>query len=222
MVFSPADSRFHEKYTVDINIEERLEIAAKLGDYGLRGIEAHYPNEINEDNIHIWQQFEKDTGIKLITVIPLLFRGKMFEFGSLSNPIKEKRHEAIELTKRTLLMNREMNTEFAILWPGIDGYENPFGIDFASMRARFTEGLAEAMDAVPGVRVAFEPKPYEPRGHIIYGTTPEGILLCHQVESLLKNPENRKILDKGEALCCLNPEIGHVLMAYEDLPFAYS
>lgn len=220
--FSPADSRFHEKYTADINIEERLEIVAKLGDYGLRGIEAHYPNEINEDNIHIWQQFEKDTGIKLITVIPLLFRGKMFEFGSLSNPIKEKRHEAIELTKRTLLMNREMNTEFAILWPGIDGYENPFGIDFASMRARFTEGLAEAMDAVPSVRVAFEPKPYEPRGHIIYGTTPEGILLCHQVESLLKNPENRKILGKGEALCCLNPEIGHVLMAYEDLPFAYS
>lgn len=220
--FSPADSRFHEKYTADINIEERLEIAAKLGDYGLRGIEAHCPNEINEDNIHIWQQFEKDTGIKLITVCPLLFRGKMFEFGSLSSPIKEKRHEAIELTKRTLQMNREMNTEFAILWPGIDGYENPFGIDFASMRARFTEGLAEAMDAVPGVRVAFEPKPYEPRGHIIYGTTPEGILLCHQVESLLKNPENRKILDKGEALCCLNPEIGHVLMAYEDLPFAYS
>lgn len=220
--FSPADSRFHEKYTADINIEERLEIAAKLGDYGLRGIEAHCPNEINEDNIHIWQQFEKDTGIKLITVCPLLFRGKMFEFGSLSSPIKEKRHEAIELTKRTLQMNREMNTEFAILWPGIDGYENPFGIDFASMRARFTEGLAEAMDAVPGVRVAFEPKPYEPRGHIIYGTTPEGILLCHQVESLLKNPGNRKILDKGEALCCLNPEIGHVLMAYEDLPFAYS
>lgn len=220
--FSPADSRFHEKYTADINIEERLEIAAKLGDYGLRGIEAHCPNEINEDNIHIWQQFEKDTGIKLITVIPLLFRGKMFEFGSLSSPIKEKRHEAIELTKRTLQMNREMSTEFAILWPGIDGYENPFGIDFASMRTRFTEGLAEAMDAVPGVRVAFEPKPYEPRGHIIYGTTPEGILLCHQVESLLKNPENRKILDKGEALCCMNPEIGHVLMAYEDLPFAYS
>lgn len=220
--FSPADSRFHEKYTAGISIGERLEIAAKLGDYGLRGIEAHYPNEINEDNIHIWQQFEKDTGIKLITVIPLLFRGKMFEFGSLSNPIKEKRHEAIELTKRTLLMNREMNTEFAVLWPGSDGYENPFGIDFASMRARFTEGLAEAMDAVPGVRVAFEPKPYEPRGHIIYGTTPEGILLCHQVESLLKNPENRKILDKGEALCCLNPEIGHVLMAYEDLSFAYS
>ncbi len=111
-----------------------------------------------------------------------------------------------------------MATEFAVAWPGIDGYENPFGIDFTSMRARFAEGLAEAMDAVLGVRLAIEPKPYEPRGHIIYGTTPEGVLLCHQVESLLKNPQNRRILDKGDALCCLNLEAGHALMAYEDLP----
>ena len=220
--FSPPYSRFHDKYKPDLNIEQRLEIAARLGDYGLRGLEAHYPNEINEDNIHIWKQFEKDTGIKLITVIPLLFSSKKFEFGSLSSPIKESRREAIALVKRALALNIEMNTEFAIAWPGIDGYENPFGIDFASMRARFVEGFAEAMDAVPGVRLAFEPKPYEPRGHILYGTTPEGLLLCHQVESLLKNPENRRILDEGDTLCCLNPEIGHALMAYEDLPYAYS
>ena len=220
--FSPAGSRFHDKYKPDLNIEQRLEIAAKLGAYGLEGFEAHYPNEINEDNAHIWKQFKKDTGIKLVVIVPFLFWGKRFEFGSLSSPIEEARREAIELTKRTLEFNREMDTELTVVWPGIDGYENPFGIDFASMRARFAEGLAEAIDAVPGVRVALEPKPYEPRGHIIYGTTPEGMLLCHQVESLLKNPENRRILDEGHALCCLNPEIGHALMAYEDLPYAYS
>ncbi len=220
--FSPSDSRFHAKYKEDINIEQRLEIAARLVDYGLKGLEAHYPNEINEDNAHIWQQFERDAGIKLITVIPLLFRSKEFEFGSLCSPIPESRHKAIELTKRALRMNREMNTEFAILWPGSDGYENPFGINFAAMRRRFAEGLAEAMDAEPGIRVAFEPKPYEPRGHIIYGTTAEGMLLCHQVESMVVNPENRRILDDGEPLCGMNPEIGHALMAYEDLPYAYS
>ena len=220
--FSPPDSRFHGKYKEDINIEQRLEIASSLVDYGLRGIEAHYPNEINEDNAHIWQQFERGTGVKLITIIPLLFRSKEFEFGSLCSSIPESRRKAIELMKRALRMNREMNTEFAILWPGSDGYENPFGIDFTAMRRRFAEGLAEAMDAEPGIRVAFEPKPYEPRGHIIYGTTPEGMLLCHQVESMMDNPENRRILHDGESLCCMNPEIGHVLMAYEDLPYASS
>jgi xylose isomerase len=220
--FTPGGNRFHVPYGKERSIAERLEIAATLKDYGLTGMEAHYPNEVNEDNLHIWQKFEKDSGIKLIAICPLLFRDQTFEFGSLSSPIKEKRKEAIDLFKRALQLNKVMKTDFAICWPGIDGYENGFGIDFAAMRQRFVEGMAEAMDAVPGVRVAFEPKPYEPRGHILFGNTAEGMIMCHQVQDLLKNPENKKILAGGDIMVGLNPEIGHVLMAYEDLPYAYS
>ena len=220
--FSPAFSRFHARYQPEIDIEQRLEIAAGLSDYGLAGMEAHYPNEINEDNVNLWKQFTADTGIRLITVIPLLFWDEQFEWGSLSNPLAGPRQAAIERTKRAFELNKELDTEFAVVWPGIDGYENPFGVDFAAMRDRFAEGLAEALDAVPGVRVAFEPKPYEPRGRILYGTTAEGMLLAHKVEPLLKHPENRRLLEEGHTLCCLNPEIGHVLMGYEDLAYAYS
>jgi xylose isomerase len=220
--FSPADSRFHEKYGKDISIEQRLEIARRLKDYGLGGLEAHYPNEVNEDNAKVWRQFTQDTGIRLITIVPLLFRSPHFEFGSLSSPLPEARREAIELTRRALKLNIEFETDFMVVWPGIDGYENPFGIDFPQMRDRFIEGLAEALDSVPGVRMAFEPKPYEPRGHILFGTTPEGILLCRDVEARLQNPKNRQLLVDGHALCGLNPEIGHALMAYEDLPYSYS
>ena len=49
-------------------------------------------------------------------------------------------------TLRAFELNRRMETDFAVVWPGIDGYENPFGIDLAAMRDRFAEGLAEAMD----------------------------------------------------------------------------
>lgn len=220
--FSPSSSRFHAKYKPDLNIEQRLEIAARLGDYGLAGLEAHYPNEINEENVSLWQQFTADTGIRLITVIPLLFWDEQFEWGSLSSPLEGPREAAIERTNRALELNKELYTDFAVVWPGVDGYENPFGLDFVMMRDRFAEGLAEAMDAVSGVRVAFEPKPYEPWGHILYGTTAEGMLLAHKVEPLLKHPENRRLLDEGHALCCMNPEVGHVLMGYEDLAYAYS
>jgi len=220
--FSPPASRFHTTYQAKHDIEERLEIAARLGDYGLAGMEAHYPNEINEDNLDLWQKFTRDTGIRLVTVVPLLFWDEQFEWGSLSNPLPGPRQAAIERTKRAFELNKELGTDFAVVWPGIDGYENPFGVDFVGMRDRFAMGLAEAMDAVPGVRVAFEPKPYEPRGHILFGTTAEGMLLAHQVELLLKHPENRRLLDEGHALVCLNPEVGHVLMGYEDLAYAYS
>ena len=109
-----------------------------------------------------------------------------------------------------------------MVWAGIDGYENPFGIDMAGMRHRFASGLAEALDAAPGMRIAFEPKPYEPRGRILYGLTPEGVLLGHQVEAMLEAEENRQMLADGHSLVAMNPEIGHLMMGYEDLPYALS
>ncbi len=220
--FSPAASRFHAKYGPDLSIEERLDIASTLAPRGLQGIEAHYPNEINEDNVGLWKAFSAASGIRLITVIPLLFWDAQFEFGSLSNPDAKVRAAAIERIIGALRLNRELDTDFAVVWPGIDGWEHGFGMDFVSARRRFAEGLAQAMDAVPGVRIAFEPKPYEPRGRILYGTTPEGILLGRDVEAMLRAPENTRLLSEGHTLCCMNPEVGHVLMGFEDLAYAFS
>jgi xylose isomerase len=220
--FAKGGIRFHEAYGPPLTIAERLDIAAGLADYGLAGMEAHYPNEINDENLDLWKQFTRDTGIRVVTIVPNLFYEGQWEWGSLSNPDPKVRQTAIDRVKRTLELNKEMDTDFAVVWPGGDGYEISFGVDMMAARDRFAQGLAEAMDAVPGVRVAEEPKPYEPRGHILYGTTPEGILLGMKVEGLLKNPENRKLLDEGHALCCMNPEVGHMLMAFEDMPYAFS
>lgn len=219
--FSPPNSRFHDKYKPTIDIAQRLDIAASLAGYGLQGMEAHYPNEINEENLDLWKKFSKDTGIKILTVIPLLFWDEQFEWGSLSNPIPEIRRNAIERVKGAARLNKELDTEFMICWPGIDGYENAFAADLRAARDRFAESMAEALDAMPGVRVAFEPKPYEPRGHILYGYTSEGILLGEKVERMLQHPDNKKLLDEGHAIVCMNPEVGHMLMGYEDLPYAY-
>jgi len=220
--FSPAPSRFHAKYQSELDIRARLDIASTLAGQGLVGLEAHYPNEINEENVEMWKTFSRQTGIRLVTVIPLLFWDAQWEFGSLSSPLPAVRAQAIERLKRSLAMNRSLDTDFAVLWPGIDGYENPFGHDFAAYRDRFVDAVAEAMDAVPGVRIAFEPKPYEPRGRILFGLTAEGVLLGRLVESKLRATENRRLLDEGHALVAMNPEVGHVLMGGEDLPYAFS
>ncbi len=220
--FSPGGGRFHDRYRPEIPIEGRLEIAAKLAEYGLAAVEAHYPNEINHENKHLYKKLREETGVRIVTVIPNLFFDFQFEWGALSSPIPDVRKRAIERTVETLKLNQEMETDFAVVWPGIDGYENDFGIDYFALRDRFAEGLAEALDAVPGVRVALEPKPYEPRGHILYGTSAEGLLLAEKVEGLLQNPKNKALLVEGHTLVGLNPEVGHVLMAYEDLPYAFS
>jgi xylose isomerase len=220
--FAPGGGRFHDRYVPPMSMEEILEAAAGLKQCGLVGLEAHYPNEVNRDNLKMLQDFTRATGIRLVTLVPNLFYDSQFEFGALSSSVPAARQAAIARAKETFELNRELDTDFAIVWPGIDGYENPFGLDLMAARDRFTEGLAEAMDAVPGVRVAEEPKPYEPRGHILYGTTSEGILMAHKVEGMLKADANRRLLAEGHALVGLNPEVGHVLMGYEDLPYALS
>jgi len=225
--FFPGGGRFHDAYLKKPSCREEwldrvFETAARLKKHGLAALEAHYPNEVDEENIERYLAFQKDTSIRLVTVIPNLFFDAAFEWGALSSPIPKVRRVAIERTKAALRLNRRIKADFAVVWPGIDGYENPFGMNFIAARDRFCEGLAEAMDAVPGVRVAEEPKPYEPRGRILYGTTAEGLLMAQKTETLLKNPANRKTLAKGQPLVGLNPEVGHMLMGYEDLPYAFS
>jgi xylose isomerase len=225
--FFPGGGRFHDAYVdrpqdPDEWLQRVFEIAAPLHEHGLCGLEAHYPNEVNEDNIDRYVEFGEQTGIRLLTIVPNLFFDRGFEFGALSSPLDGVRRTAIERTRIALQLNEQIDTDFAIVWPGIDGYENPFGMDLTAARDRFCEGLAEAMDAVPGVRVAEEPKPYEPRARILYGTTPEALLMAHKTEAMLRAPENRAVLEQGDPLIGLNPEVGHVLMGYEDLAYAFS
>lgn len=220
--FAPGGGRFHERYVPDVPMEQRIEMAIDLMDEGLVALEAHYPNEVNDETLDLFKAAQEDAGLRLITVVPNLFYDAQFEFGSLSSPIADVRRAAIDRTITTLEINRELDTDFAIVWPGIDGFDNTFGQNHVAARDRFAEGLAEAMDAVPGVRIVIEPKPYEPRPNIMYGTTSEALLLCEKVESFLKSDENLGVLDDGTALMGLNPEVGHMLMAYEDLAYAFS
>lgn len=219
---SPGGGRFHDRYRAPLTIPERLELIAELRDEGLTGIEAHYPNEVNEENLNCYLAHAKETGQRLITIIPNLFYEREFEFGSLSNPDKRVRRMAIDRLIATLRLNKQADTDFAVLWPGIDGYENPFGVNFVSWRDRFADAITEAMETVPGVRIAIEPKPYEPRGRLFLATISDSLIMCARVESRLRAEENVALQKRGEALVCMNPEVGHVLMGYEDLADSFS
>ncbi len=220
--FTPGGGRFHEPYVEQKSIPDRIEMAAEMAKFGVKGIEAHYPLEVNEDNLSLYKKLEEKTGIRLVLVGPHIFYDKAYEFGSLSNPIKENRKKALETVIGALRMVKKSGADMAVVWPGIDGYTYSLGTVFYHMWDSFEQGLAEAMDEVPGVRVAVEPKPYEPAPNNIYRTTSDGIIMAHDVESCLKSPENRKLLAEGQALVGLNPEVGHVRMGFEDLPYAYS
>jgi xylose isomerase len=220
--FTPGGGRFHDRFVPAASIEERLEMAAEMAPLGVTGIEAHFPDEVNESNVALYRELERETGIRLVAIPFSHFFDPRFEFGSLSSTDPTVRDHAIRIAVGGLEMVRDLGAEVAISWPGMDGYRYLHGKPFMHMWDLFEGAMAEAMDEVPGVRIAIEPKPYEPAANNIYRTTAEGILAAQRIEARLTNPENRRILDEGGTLVGLNPEVGHVKMGFEMLPAAFS
>ena len=219
--FSPGSSRFHANYGEKISIKKSLEKIASLAKYGVKGIEAHYPTEVNEDNIHLYKQVEKETDIKLYQVGAQVFYDKDYEFGSFSSPLDKSRDKAVETLINALKFVKATGANHVGIWPGIDGYLYSLGTLYYHMWDRFEEAVALAMDEVPGVRIAIEPKPYEPAPNNIYRTTVDGLLACQDIEKRLKSKENLDILSSGNILVGMQPEIGHIRMGYEDTPYAF-
>jgi xylose isomerase len=220
--FTPSGGRFHDAYVDPKSVAERLEMAAEMAKYGVKGIEAHYPLEVDEGNLELYRELEKEAGIKLTGVGPFIFYHRDFEFGSLSNPYNANRQKAYDMLVKNLKLVKEADSNVCGIWPGIDGYTQPFGHLYYDMWDRFEEAVAAAMDEVPGVRVAIEPKPYEPAPNNIYRTSADGLIFCQDVESRLKHPENRRLLSEGHAMVGMQPEIGHIRMGYEDVPYVFS
>jgi xylose isomerase len=219
--FAPGGGRFHDRYTEPKSIPERIEMAAEMAKFGVCGIEAHYPSEVNEETLPLFKKLEREAGIRLVLIAPFIFFDSAYEFGSLSSPYDKARQKAYDTTVSTLKLVRDAGADLCVVWPGIDGYTYPLGNVFYPMWDRFEEALAAAMDEVPGVRVAIEPKPYEPAPNNIYRTTADAIIMAQDVEARLRHPLNRQLLQEGHTLVGLNPEIGHVRMGYEDTPYAY-
>jgi xylose isomerase len=219
--FAPGGGRFHDRYVPEMSIAQRLELAAEMARYGVKGIEAHYPSEVNEENLHLYKKLEKEAGIRLVGLGPDSFRGKDGEFGTLSNPDAGKRKRAQETIIGALKLVRESGATHMGLWPGNDGFLYSLGTVFYQMWDWFEEALAECMDEVPGVRVGLETKPYEPVANNIYRTTGDGLVMAHAVEARLEDPVNRGLISQGHCLLGFQPEIGHILMGYEVLPQAY-
>jgi xylose isomerase len=219
--FAPGGGRFHDRYVPDLRIPQRLELAAEMARYGVKGIEAHYPSEVNEENLHLYKKLEQEAGVKLVGLGPDSFREKDGEFGTLSNPDKQKRERAQRTIIGALKLVKEAGATHMGLWPGNDGFLYPMGTMFYQMWDWFEGALAECLDEVPGVRIGLETKPYEPVPNNIYRTTADGLVMAHDVESRLKNPINRALLQEGHCLVGFQPETGHILMGYEILPQAY-
>ncbi|MGE5623580.1 MAG: sugar phosphate isomerase/epimerase family protein, partial [Methanocella sp.] len=158
-------SGYHPDAVRETMVEKTRRAVEGLGEL-VDGFEYHYPGEVNEANL---EQVRAALGGKDLYAIALgTFSDPRCALGSFTNPDAAVRREVVRLTKAGVDLAAAVGANF-IIWPGGDGYNYPFQVDYAALWQHFLEGVGEVVDyaASLGVTVFLEHKNSEPAMKIL-------------------------------------------------------
>jgi len=123
-----------------------------------------------------------------------------FRLGGACNPRAELRRAALEEILKAVEICNSLGITVLNVWPGSDGADYHFQIDYRQSLEWFTEVLVAANRAclAAGIRLAIEPKPYEPRElYMIIPTAASAILVARQVNSMCGGDNCGLTIDYG-------------------------
>jgi xylose isomerase len=153
-------------YSDALPFERQLEEAAKVR--GLRGVAFDYPYQF-KDPVRLRKQID-NVGLEMWTVELGLYPDRKWKLGTFTSPDPNIRRDAIKMCKDGLDAAAELKAVDVLLWPGQDGYDYPFQVDYVKAWDLLVEGLVEIAEHRPDVKIAVEYKPKEPRAHIHVGS----------------------------------------------------
>lgn len=103
-----------------------------------------------------------------VGAINLRYEGE-FLAGAFTHPDAAIRRKAIDMTRQAGEYALEVGTRQLIVWPGQDGYDYPFQVDYQRVWNHTIEGFQQVCDALPELSIAIEYKPIEPRRFYVLG-----------------------------------------------------
>ena len=174
---------------------ERIRLASEVS--GLDGVELNYPALVNEETIGEVKSVLDEAGLEVSNVSLNVWGAGKWGLGSLSSPDSVIRAEALETMKRGIGVSKAVGSPLVSLWPGQDGFDYPFQIDYGAACDWFIEGMREAAAHDPEMRLCLEYKPKEPRTHLLVDTAARTMWLIGKIGA----PNVGVLLDLGHAFC---------------------
>jgi xylose isomerase len=189
------------------SMEQRTERAVKgLGEL-IDGFEYHYPTEIDEHSV---ERIRRLLGDKDIYCLALgLFSDPTYAHGSVINPDRRLRQRAIDTAKAGVDLAAQLGAHF-IIWPGAEGYNYPFQVDYKQTWNDFIDGIGQIVAHAngKGVKILLEHKNSEPAMQILMRDLGMTMWLI------------RKVADRGidTGNVQVNMDWQHLIMNGENLP----
>lgn len=171
---------------------------------GMDGFELHVPTEIDNHTKGDIRRVMDDYNLKMVQLCGHTWTEKQYRDGALADLDPKVREQAIDRVKWALDMGAEFDVPISVLWPATDGSDFPLQSDFNELYKLYVDSVHKIMDYIDQhkytTKVCIEPKPFEPRSRILYGTTGQALALVNEI-----NHPNFG----------MNIDIGHSLIASE-------
>jgi xylose isomerase len=114
-------------------------------------------------------------GITAQAITPHIYM-REYQMGSFTNPDPAVRRKAIDLGKKAVEIAQALDAKYVKFWPGQDGFDYPFQVDYARLWDYAVEGIAEVARSAPQQQFAIEYKQKEPRVQLFFSTAARTLL----------------------------------------------
>ncbi|WP_243118272.1 sugar phosphate isomerase/epimerase family protein [Actinomyces wuliandei] len=170
-----------DRYAVDCYGEARstikqIELAARVGDISY--VDLNYPLTHSVSLGDVKAALER-TGIAAIGVTPEIYL-REHQPGAFTNPDPDRRASAMAIMQGAADVVRELGARYVTVWPGQDGFDYPFQVDYAELNRLAVDGMRDLAQANPDLRFVIKYKPREPRTHMLWSSAARTVLGIQQ------------------------------------------
>ena len=151
---------------------EQIELAAEVGDISY--VDLNYPFTGELTTADVKGALER-TGLRAIGVTPDIYL-REHQMGAFTNPDPAKRESARAIMQGAADAVRELGARYVKIWPGQDGFDYPFQVDYKELNRLAVEGMRDLARANPDLKFVIEYKPREPRTHMFWSSAARTVL----------------------------------------------
>ena len=175
------------------SVIDAIELAGQVDDLSV--VDLNYPffggEFTNED---VKTALDK-AGLGVIGITPEIYT-RVFAKGSFTNPDSGVRELAHDLITEAADVVRYFGADYVKLWPGQDGWDYPFQVDYGALWRNSMDGVGRLAAENPDLKFVIEYKPREPRVHMSYSSVARTLLGIEKIGL----PNVGILLDFGHAL----------------------
>jgi xylose isomerase len=169
--------QFVDRYATDaygpvVGVLDAIDRAGAVGD--LVALDINYPFDDGVTVDQIRHALARNR-LRCHAITPASYSRK-FQKGALTNPDPAIRREAIALYKEAVGVARTLGAKYVKFWPGQDGYDYPFQVDYAQLWQCSVDGVREVAEFAPDLQFAIECKFKEPRSHMFFSNVATTLL----------------------------------------------